>query len=122
MKRALFLSTILTATSAVTIAAAHADIHRLNVRFAGGCTRSNAKGTCVINVRADGHDFYRDALQLYSGSTARLKLASHRRRALSATGHAQYRVQNTPGACYQVRTAPNGNKRADHASAVLCEK
>lgn len=103
------------------ITSARADIHRLNVHFGGGCVSSNT-GTCVIHVRADGHDFYRDALQLYQGQKGSLKLASYRHRHLSATGRAVYRVKNIPGGCYQVRTAPNGNHHADHSSPVLCEK
>jgi hypothetical protein len=126
MKKTLILIAIATGTAtaiASTTTSAHADIVRLNARFAGGCVKSNTTGSCVIKVRADGYNFKRDALQLYSGSSRNsLKLASQRRRALAYDGHAIYRVKNIPGGCYQVRTAPNGNNRSDHASAVLCEK
>jgi hypothetical protein len=79
-------------------------------------------GTCYIHARADGSNLNRDALRLYVGSKGSLRLASPRKKSLSATGRAVFSIKNTPGACYQVRTAPNGNSRPDFASAVLCER
>lgn len=119
MKKIIALTTLIASSIAVT--AAQADIRRINIHFGGGCASSNT-GSCSIHVRADGYNFKRDALRLFLGQKGSLKLASPRNRPLTSTGRAVFRVKNIPGGCYQVRTAPNGNKRPDHASPILCEK
>lgn len=108
--------------SAVSFTSAHAEVTKLAAAFAGGCTPSST-GNCVIEVTAEGTELDTDAVRLYSGASKdSLRQVSSRNRDLTSEGRATYRVKNTPGGCYQVRTAPNGNGSSDHKSRVICEK
>lgn len=106
----------------IAISSAHAEVTKLKLSFGGGCTSSN-KGNCVLEVTAEGTDLETESVRLYSGASKdSLKQVSSKSRTLTSEGRASYRVRNTPGGCYQVRTAPNGNGVSDHKSRVICEK
>lgn len=108
--------------STIVVSSAHAQVTKLKVAFGGGCSSSN-QGSCILEVSAEGSDLDTESVRLYSGSSKdSLKQASSRNRALTSDGRATFRVRNTPGGCYQVRTAPNGNGASDHRSRVICEK
>jgi len=117
MKKILTVAAIL----AVSATAAHAEVTKLKARFGGGCV-SGATGSCTIKVTATGDLTAGDAVRLYAGSSAdSLAKVSNRSHDISG-GTAKFRVANSTGSCYQVRTAPNGNSTPDVKSRTICEK
>jgi hypothetical protein len=112
------------AVLAGTASLAHADVDALALRFAGGCTTANTNGSCTLRVTATGTELSREGVQLYVAAKQgeRFVRVSPRVKPLSENGQASYRVKNTPGGCYQVRTAPNGNDAPDVVSRAVCEK
>ena len=104
--------------------AANADVTGLSIKFGGGCYKGNTKGNCVIKVTAAGTELSGAGVQLYSSMSQKgpWKRYSNRVKELSATGLAQYKIRNIAGACFEVRTAKNGNDKPDITSRKLCEK
>ena len=118
--RTLAALAVLTGTASL----AHADVDALALRFAGGCATANTDGNCNLRVTATGTELSDQGVQLYVAARQgeRFQRVSPRVKPLSESGQASYRVKNTPGACYQVRTAPNGNDATDVVSRAVCEK
>lgn len=104
-------------------APAVSEVTSLKISFAGGCLVSNTGGGCAIKSIASGSDLEGEKIVLVTsdGRGAPMRRATWRTSSLNESGVGRSRLHNQPGACYQVRTAPNGNDVPDVYSNVLCE-
>ena len=118
--------TVCTAAGIYMIARNHAaaDVTSITLSFGGGCKSSNTSGSCVLKPRFSGFDLQSETALLYTCGLARgqCKQYSSRQHPVSEAGEVYMRIRNISGACFQVRTGPNGNDRPDVRSQILCEK
>lgn len=110
--------------SVIVSASAFADVAGLRAKFKGGGLTANTTGNVYVGVVASGTDLATEGVQLWvaEGPGKSFRKVSNRVKPLSATGYAEFKVKNTPGGCYKVATAPNGNDKPDHVSNTICEK
>lgn len=94
------------------------------MKFGGGCLKSNISGACVLKPRFSGVDLDTETAVLYQCQSSRgqCRPYSRRRHPVRVAGEVYMRIKNIPGACFQVRTGPNGNDRPDVSSKIVCEK
>lgn len=119
------LCSVLTVLSAVVATSpVAAETTHLQISFAGGCMSENTTGSCSIKTIASGTDLDAEKYVLYvsDGPKAPMRRASMHYASVSASGVGRSRLQNRPGGCFQMRTAPNGDDVPDVYSQVLCEK
>lgn len=103
---------------------ASADVDSIKIRFGGGCVSSNTDSSCTIKSVFSGTELEAEGAALYVCATPKsCRLYSSRFRPVPVDGSAVVmRFRNIPGACFQIRTAPNGNEKPDVQSRTLCEK
>ncbi len=103
---------------------AKADISSLRVQFAGGCHSENTTGGCVIRVTASGDSFGPSDQVIVMSSDQKngsFRAISNRARALDDNGTTRARFKNSPGACFRVQNAENGDDTPDVVSNTICE-
>jgi hypothetical protein len=124
MKKTLILALLSLTVLGSAITSASADVSSIGIRFAGGCTSSNSTGGCTIKTVASGSYLDLEFFELYvsNGPSAPFHRASAHYSFVDASGVGRSRLRNIPKACFQMRTAPNGNDKPDAHSNVLCEK
>lgn len=103
---------------------ATADVSSIKMKFGGGCRTSNTSGACVLKPRFSGFDLDTETAMLYTCESTRgnCRRYTRRRHPVSEAGEVYMRIKNIPGACFQVRTGPNGNDKPDKKSRILCEE
>lgn len=102
---------------------ASAEVTGIKISFAGGCTAENQSGSCTLRIVASGSDLDTEEFELYTSdkSNTRMKRASLHNSSVGESGVGHARLRNRPGACFQLRTARNGDDTPDVYSRTICE-